>query len=676
MTTTRPGIDPVTLEVIRNRLESIVREMGDITLRTARSAVVYAGRDFSCGILSSQADLLAVGTSIPVHIFPIVWQVKNTLARFQGDVHPGDIFIGNDPYDGGTHLNDVLIFLPIFHEGEIVAYAANRAHWYDVGGMVPGSISGSSREIYQEGIRIPPIRLGQNDKLNRDIVDMILLNVRVPEESRGDILAQVASCRVAGQHIIGLIHRYGKESTLQHFDEVLDTSERRMRSFIGALPQTSVVHEGYMDNDGVETDRKRIRVRVTVEGDSLHVDYTGTALESKGPLNVGLALAHCFAFMGVKAAIDPSGPINTGCFRPIRVTAPKGTMLNASNPSPAGGMAEVGQTAIYTMVALSKLAPDHVSAEEGSGANHQNLAGTDLRFDDPHRFIYYDYPSAGGGGRVDKDGLDFVRNLRSGNVNIQSIEVLENLFPVFFHKHELRQDSGGPGRFRGGLGGIREYRTPSDGVFSMLSDHAIVPTAGLFGGHSGALGKWEVVREGQTMNVSPTYGSKSTAFPIKAGDTLRASTFGGGGYGDPLERELSRVREDVIDGKVSAEQAWEVYGVVFDAETLEVNAEATREQRARLASEQVYLIPQRGGEPVMDGGMRVAWVNPSLVERGVADGDMAETFTSQMPNALRMRVRFRPDLPPDGLLLDSEIWDMLGITADERLLWRKIGERA
>ena len=673
MTTTRPDIDPVTLEVVRNRLDSIVREMADITLRTARSAVVYAGRDFSCGILDSKAQLLAVGTSVPVHIFPIVWQVRNTIERFAGDIHEGDIFIGNDPYDGGTHLNDVLIFVPIFHEGEIVGYAANRAHWYDVGGMVPGSLSGSSREIYQEGLRIPPIRLGREDQINRDILDMILLNVRVPEETRGDILAQTASCRVAGQHMIGLIRRYGKENLLRHFDEVLDSSERRMRSIIKALPQTKVTHEGYMDNDGVVAERRRIRVQVTAKEEGLHVDYTGTALESQGPLNVGLALAHCFAFMGVKAALDPSGPINSGCFRPIEVTAPRGTMLNASAPSPAGGMAEMGQAAIYTMVALSKLAPQHVSAEEGAGANHQNLGGTDLRFDDPHRFIYYDYPSGGGGGRSTKDGLDFVRTLRSGNVSIQSVEVLENLFPVFFHRHELRQDSGGPGRFRGGMGVVREYQTPSEGVFSMLSDHAVVPTAGLHGAQPGALGKWEVVRQGEIITISPELGSKSTAFPLQAKDTLRLSTFGGGGYGDPLEREPYRVREDAVDGKVSLEQAQEAYGVVLDPDSLEVDEAATKEQRRRLAGQRIYLDAQRGGEPVMEQGMRVAWVSPSLEAKGVSEGDMAEAFTPSLPNPLRMRVRFRPDLPADGLLLDSEAWEALDLAEAERLLWRKIG---
>ena len=293
-------------------------------------------------------------------------------------------------------------------------------------------------------------------------------------------------------------------------------------------------------------------MKVSVEGDGLHVDYTGTAPQSQGPLAVSLALAHCFAFMGVKAALDPKGPINSGCFRPIRVTVPEGTMLNAKPPAAAGGMAEIGQAAIFTMAALAELVPHRVSAEEGAGANHQNLTGMDPRSEDPHRFIYYDYPS--GGGREGKDGLDFVRTLRSGNVNIQSIEVLENLFPVLFHRHELRQDSGGPGRFRGGMGVTREYSTPSDGSFSILSDHAFVPPAGLFTGHPGGPTRWEVVRGGSTNTISPQFGSKVTAFPIQAGDILRISTQGGGGYGDPLERDPFRVQEDVTDGKVSPDR--------------------------------------------------------------------------------------------------------------------------
>ena len=354
-TSSETGIDLITLEVVRNRLESIVREMADITLRTARSSVVYNSRDFSCGLLTINTELLAIGTSVPVHIFPTVSQVKITMDRFKGDVEPGDIFIGNDPFEGGSHLNDVLVFLPIFFEEEIVGYACNRAHWYDIGGMVPGSLSGSSREIFQEGLRIPSIRIGRNGNFDPNILRLIMRNVRVPDEATGDLWAQLASCRVGSQRVVALMERYGKGEVLKYFDEILDSTERRMRNIIRALPKGTVVHEGYVDNDGVQMERRPIKVTITIKEDSILVDYTGTAKQSLGPMNVGLAVGMHYPFVGVKSALDPKGPVNHGCFRPIETIIPEGTMLNARPPAAVAGQGELGQAAILTMVALAKL---------------------------------------------------------------------------------------------------------------------------------------------------------------------------------------------------------------------------------------------------------------------------------------------------------------------------------
>ena len=665
------AIDPITLEVVRNRLDAIVQEMGEVTMRTARSPVVYNGRDFSCGIFDADAKLLAIGTSVPIHIVPIVAQVKTTLERLQDDLRPGDIFIGNDPFDGGTHLNDVLIFLPIFSGGELVAFAANRAHWYDIGGMVPGSISGSSREIYQEGLRIPPMRLGRRDELNPEVLDFIRYNVRVPEQALGDVAAQVASCRLARDRIGSLIDRYGNDTLLAHFAEILDSSERRLRARIASMPDGSVAHEGYMDNDGITADHKAIRVRVTVDGDGLHVDFSGSAEQSAGPLNVGIAMAHCFAFMGVKAALDPSGPINSGSFRPIAVTAPEGTMLNARPPAAMGGMGEVGQAAIYTMVALSKWAPNSVSAEDGAGANHQNLAGIDTRSGTQKRFIYYDYPGGGGGGRARKDGLDFVRTLRSGNVNVQSVEILENLFPITFVRHELRPDSGGPGEFRGGLGVIREYRTSSDGSFSMLGDHALIPTGGLFQGYPGATARWEVVRDDSVLPISPTFGSKVTGFPIEAGDTVRVLTQGGAGYGDPLKRDPAHIHEDVRDRKVSHEAAHDIYGVVLDPDSGEVDARQTEERRREISNRRRRLAIQKVQQSKVENGMRVAWLHPSAAA-WIEEGGFAEGFVAGTPNVIRLHIGFDPATPPESISMDEEICELLGIGAGEMLVLRPI----
>ena len=670
--TSATGIDPITLEVVRNRLESVVREMADITLRTARSSVVYNSRDFSCGLLNNRTELLAIGTSVPVHIFPTVSQVKITMDRFEGDVNPGDIFIGNDPYEGGSHLNDVLLFLPVFFDGTIVGFVCNRAHWYDIGGMVPGSLSGSSREIFQEGLRIPSIRIGREDKFDPNIVALIMRNVRIPDEATGDLRAQLASCRVGSQRVVSLMEQYGGRDVLRYFDEILDSSERRMRDIIRELPKGRVAHEGYVDNDGVQPERRRIKVTITVKEDSILVDYTGTAPQSLGPMNVGLAVGTHYPFIGVKSALDPQGPINSGCFRPIETIIPEGTMLNARPPAPVAGQGELGQAAILTMVALGTLVPLQISAEECPSANHQTYSGLDLRATDPKRFIYYDVPSAGGGARADKDGLDYVRSVRIGNTNVQSLELVEHIFPLEFQRHELREDSGGPGKFRGGLGGVREYRTPVDGLFSMLSDNSLVPCAGVWGGESGAPSRFDVVRDGEVMEISPQFGSKATAFPVVAGDMIRISTPGGGGYGDLLERDVSMVLQDVVDGKVSLEQAHGSYGVVLDADALVVDEEATRRARSELASRRIFLSPRRGGLAEFEEGIRVARVNPALSDEGFREAEMVEIFAPIHAATFRVAVKFDEELSPDEVLVDDETWSMLELQAGTRVLWRKL----
>ena len=670
--TSATGIDPVTLEVVRNRLESIVREMADITLRTARSSVVYNSRDFSCGLLNNRTELLAIGTSVPVHIFPTVSQVKITMDRFEGDVNPGDIFIGNDPYEGGSHLNDVLLFLPIFFDGIIVGFVCNRAHWYDIGGMVPGSLSGSSREIFQEGLRIPSIRIGRDDKFDPNIVALIMRNVRIPDEATGDLRAQLASCRVGSQRVVSLIEQYGGRDVLRYFDEILNSSERRMRDIIRKLPQGTVAHEGYVDNDGVQPERRRIKVTITVKEDSILVDYTGTAPQSLGPMNVGLAVGTHYPFIGVKSALDPQGPINSGCFRPIETVIPEGTMLNARPPAPVAGQGELGQAAILTMVALGTLVPLQISAEECPSANHQTYSGLDLRATNPKRFIYYDVPSAGGGARADKDGLDYVRSVRIGNTNVQSLELVEHIFPLEFQRHQLREDSGGPGKFRGGLGGIREYLTPVDGLFSMLSDNSLVPCAGVWGGESGAPSRFDLVRDGEVMEISPQFASKATAFPVVAGDVIRISTPGGGGYGDPLEREISMVMQDIVDGNVSLELARGSYGVVLDADALVVDEVATRRARSELASRRIFLSPRRAGRAEFEEGVRVAHVNPVMSDEGFREAEMVEICSPAHAATFRVAVKFDEGMSGDEVLLDDETWSMLELETGTTVLWRKV----
>ncbi len=674
-------IDSITVEVVRNRLESIVREMGEVILRTSRSSVAHHGRDFSCGIFDARAEMLALGTSIAIHIFPVGFQLRALLARFGGDILPGDIFVGNDPRDGGLHPNDVLLAVPVFYDDEMVAFSTTRVHHYDVGGMVPGSISGNATEMYQEGLRIPIIRMGRDNEIDPNIMDLILNNVRVPVEMRGDLLAQLAGCRVGAQRITSMVERYGRERVRRIWSGVLDSYERRCRALISRLPNRTLVHEGYLDSDGVAPGHLRIRTVVRIEDGGVTVDYTGSSPQTGGPNNVTLPMGASYGFMGVKAALDPSGPINSGYLRPIRTIVPEGTILNAMAPAAAGGQQEVGQAAISAMVALAEVVPERVSSEEGSSTHHMTCSGADTRFGSPRPFIFYGSDPGGGGARADRDGMDYVRPIRSGNTNARGIEVLERAYPLTFLGMSLRSDSGGPGRFRGGLGTVREYRIPSDGTFSLMGEHAMIPPAGVFGGYPGALARFEVLRDGETVPISPVHGSKATAFPLKAGDVLRICSQGAGGWGDPLEREPGRVLDDVLDGRVSRAQAADLYGVLLDDAGEAVDLPATLRKRRDLASARLYLRAARGGGPEFHMGVRVAWVGEAAARRigappygthRLAEGFARPLSDNLQPAPFRFSVAVLPHLAEDAIELDREAWEDLGLGHGDRLLVRPL----
>jgi N-methylhydantoinase B len=647
--------DPITLEVIEHRLDSITREMANITLRTARSAVVHSGRDFSCSLFDSNAQLLAIGSSLPPHVMPMVVHLHSILAYYGGDVQPGDIFIGNDPHDGGTHLNDVLVCIPIYSGDDLMGFSTNRAHWADVGGSVPGSISGSATEIFQEGVRIPPMRIGRNDEIDEDILRFLCANVRLPHEVRGDLRSQLASCRVASQRVLELVDTYGVETVKATFAEILDMSERRMRSRIAELPDGTVMHEGYLDNDGTDTDSVLLRSTVTVAGDEITVDFTGSSEQRPGCTNTGLGVSTGYAFMAVKASLDPKGPLNGGTLRPMKVVVPEGTCLNSKPPAACGGLGELGQIMLITMVALSGLVPHHISTEEGASANHQNFDGTDPR--NGNRFVFYDALSGGGGARATKDGMDFVRTLRSGNFTMMSVETLEKMFPLVFVKQELRTDSGGPGQFRGGLGMFREYRALGDAVISVLGDHAHLAPAGVDGGMRGAPTRWQVRRKsGDIVPVSPRFRSKG-ALQVAEGDVVRALTPGGGGWGDPILRDPEAVLVDVLRDKVSVDQAHDKYGVVITSSN-KVDTDATLVQRECIEKKRTPTPLERGPAPVLVSGLRVAWVG---ADAPFSEGVIVEIFGPNRPQPLTLSLRSDDQVGSGALRLDAEAWRELGL---------------
>ena len=386
-------IDPITRDVIANRLESIPKEMAQIVQHTARSTIIVHGKDFSCGLLDARGELLATPEGSPVHIFPVVAEVQFIQKKFGREIYPGDVFFANDYSEGGTHLNDVLLCSPLFVEDELVAFIAVRGHLVGVGGMSPGSITGAAREIFQEGIRVPTIKLYEQGRLVQSLWEMFLFNVRLPEVNEGDLKALLAGCWMGQKRFREMFDRYGKAVVLAALDEIHDAAERVMRSRIQELPNGTYVHEDYVDNDGVTDDPRMIRVSATVDGDSITMDLTGTAAQSQGPMNMGYGVSTGYSLMAVKIALDPGAQVKHGAFRPVDVVLPPGSMAAAQPPAAVGSTGTTGALVAVGMGALAEILPRSVTAGENTTGNHFYFGGYINRGGKQERFIYYDYPA-------------------------------------------------------------------------------------------------------------------------------------------------------------------------------------------------------------------------------------------------------------------------------------------
>jgi N-methylhydantoinase B len=554
----------ITLEVIREGLSSIVREMRVTLVRTAYSSILYEGEDFSCVLMDGDANIVAMsrGQDHPLHIVPISWSMKAVRERFGDDVRPGDIFLHNDPYTGGTHLNDVAMIYPMFAGGELLLFPVVRAHWGDVGGMSPGSLSGQATEIYQEGVRIPPIRVYDRGRPNEAALELVFGNMRGPSDREGDFRAMIGTCRKAAERVQGLVARYGVRTLRAAISELLDRAEARMRARIGELPAGEYRYEAYLEGGRDRFEPLRVRARVAIEGDRITVDLGGTSPQTAGPTNVGPAMAPTGAFTIVKAFLDPGADVNSGAFRPLTVITPPGTIVNARRPAPCGGMVEV-KYAVESAVmgALGQAIAGKVTGDIKGGGNHCYVGGPDPRTGDT--FIFYEYPAAGTGAFDGGDGSNTVRAFTESDMTtIQPVEAVEQKYPLRVERTALRVDSGGAGRWRGGIGLVREVRLLADGAqLSVLAERSMLSPWGVAGGVSGAPNRFHVRRAGRDVEPSPVPG-KVSGFPLVRDDVVVMQSSGGGGYGDPLERELGRVAEDLAEGVVTRETAERVYGVV------------------------------------------------------------------------------------------------------------------
>ena len=372
-------IDPITLEVLTQGLISIVREMRGTVCRTASSVAIYDAKDFSCGLFAPDSQVVAQSEDIGSHVVPLPWSVRSAMEKFGRDLAPGDVILSNDPYTGGTHLNDVTVIFPVFDEGRLIFFPAVRAHWADVGGMVPGSMSGKANEIYQEGVRIPPIKIQEAGRFNQGVLDILLSNMRVPEERMGDLQASLAACRVAEKRIHEICARYGVDVLLEAVRLDLDRSEARMRACIAGLPDGVYRFEDYLETYmGGKFEPLLLPLALTVAGDDMTADFTGASPQVPFPVNSTAAVTAASVFIAMKSIFDPAAPLNQGSFRPIKVHAPLGTIVNVQRPAPAGSHGEIRKRVIATMVgALSQVVPDLVAGDLCRTSFHNLIGGYD-----------------------------------------------------------------------------------------------------------------------------------------------------------------------------------------------------------------------------------------------------------------------------------------------------------
>ncbi len=657
--------DPITVEVVREALSSIVREMRVNLVRTSYSSIIYEGEDFSCVLMNADAEIVAMsaGQDHPLHIVPIGWSMRAVRDKFGDDIHPGDVFLHNDPYTGGTHLNDVAMIHPLFAGGELFLFPVIRAHWADVGGMTAGSISGAVTEIYQEGVRIPPIKVVEQGRLNQPVLDVLFANMRLPKDRDGDFRAMVGTCRKAAERVEALLARYGLATVRACITELLDRAEHRIRQRIRALPDGTYTYDAYLEGGRERLEPLVIRAAVTVAGDAITVDLAGTAPQTAGPTNVGPAMAPTGAFTIIKSFLDPGGDINSGAFRPLTVLTPEGTIVNARPPAPCGGMVEVKygvESAV--MGALAQAIGGRVTGDLKGGGNHAYLGGVDPRTREA--FVFYEYPAAGTGAWDGGDGNNTVRAFTESDMTtLQPVEAVEQKYPLRVERTALREDSGGDGRWRGGLGLSRELRLLApDARFSVLAEKNILPPYGVCGGMSGAPNRFFVVRDGREVEPSPLPG-KVSGFPVREGDLIVLQSSGGGGYGDPLERDPQAVARDVADGVVGGARAEAVYGVVVSDGA--VDPEATRRRRAAIRGARARVtLRELAGPPYRDG-RRGCRLSAAVATRlGVAGGDIVE-FVDPLGAPLRAWIDGIAEDAGDVAWLTAEVLPLLTRAAPE-----------
>jgi N-methylhydantoinase B len=572
-------VDPITLGLIRNYLSSVADEMANTVIRTAYSTIVRDCMDFSTALCDADGQMVAQGVTIPFQLGSIPFALGSTIRKYRGNIHPGDIFIMNDPFDGGIHIPDIFLFHPIFFKEKLIGYSAVISHHVDVGGRVPGSAACDNTEIFQDGLRIPPLKLYDRGVPSEAIFEILEKNVRVPVMLMGDLRANLAACKTGEKGMIELAERYGPDVLQLYYAELLDYTETMVRAEIATWPDGEYSFTDYLDDDGVDTDPIPIVVKMIVKGDSVTVDFTGTSAQVRGGINCPLPFTISCCGYAVRSIMQSDIPNTSGLFRPITVIAPEASIVNPVMPAASGMRGVVGfRLSDALFGALAQVVPHKVPAA-GEGGNSLIIIGGYNRKREP--FVMFDLMAGTWGARPTKDGNDGLTNPGSVISNIPA-ELMELEYPVRVEEYSLTNDSGGAGKFRGGLAVRRDWRYLGElpASLSVRSDRRDFPPYGLFGGGTGAPSSNLINRGTSSEQILRT---KVTGV-LKPGDLMSHTQAGGGGWGNPLERDPAAVLADVLNDKVSIAKAGELYAVIIDPQTLQVDEAATANRRAALQS--------------------------------------------------------------------------------------------
>jgi N-methylhydantoinase B len=573
-------IDSIELEVVKASLSGIVQEMQSSLFRTGFSTIVRESQDASCALMNARGDVVAQHVVLPLHIGAFPACTAAIIAAFRGDIAEGDAFIINHPYHGGSpHAPDIAVISPVFVAGELTGFCGSIAHKSDIGGPVPGSCSGQAREIFNEGLHLPAVRYHRGFQANSDIERLIGANSRTPELVLGDIRGQLGADRLGEKRLNELMVKMGREKILAAFDQLLTMSETKLKAAIAEWEDGWFEAERFVDDDGIDLE-KPVRIHVVAEkqGDRLHLDFSGSADQTKGPANIRPPLVQAACAYALISLIDPATYVSSGLLRGFAMTAREGSVLNPRFPAPVNTY----NPTIHALVdaifdAMSHIVPGKVRAD-GSGSRSIILGGRSTNTG--QGYVQYEIIAGGAGARASKDGMSGI-TVNQSNAKIAPVEIIESEFPTRVLRFELIADSGGAGEFRGGLGIRREYLNLADARFSIRSMKHVIPPNGCAGGAAGRPGDIWINPETDAAKRLPT---RYADYPLRAGDIFRLDTPGGGGHGDPLARDPQHVLVDVREGAVSAEMAERAYGVVVKraGSSPAVDEPATQALRARM----------------------------------------------------------------------------------------------